>query len=278
MENQLKIKMVGLDLDGTTLNKDGKLSEETKRVFKEVAAKGVHIVVATGRTFDSLPKEIVELDELEYIITSNGAHITRLCDMEVIHSNFIPEEAIERLVPLFIEKGYSIEAFTGGKAYIDKREYDYFKSCKESYRNLDYVLSTRNPVEGLHQFMLDHKGEIENINLNFEFLEDKAKARDVLLEVPGITLTSSFVHNWEIGGGTTSKGNALNALADILGVIPEDELLACGDSPNDIAMIKLAKVGVAVENATDETKAAADYVFPSNEDDGVAKAITRFVK
>ncbi|MCQ2550762.1 MAG: Cof-type HAD-IIB family hydrolase [Clostridia bacterium] len=271
------IKMIGLDLDGTTLNENGKLSEFTRKAFKLAREKGAHIVVTTGRTFDSLPEEILSLEGLEYIITSNGAHITRLQDKKVIYSNCIHPDSIEELVKIFKAEGYSIEAFTGGKAYMEKAEYEFFKNAKESYRSIDYILRTRNPVEYLFDFVLDRKAEIENINLNFEDLKDKERALPVISRVKDITITSSFVHNWEIGGATTSKGRALSALADMLEIDPKEELLACGDSPNDISMISLAKVGVCVENGTQETKDAADYVYPSNKDDGVAKAIIDFV-
>ena len=271
------IKMIGLDLDGTTLNKEGKLSQGTKEAFKMAIDKGVHIVVTTGRTFQSLPEEILTIPQLEYIITSNGAHITRMKDKSVIYSNCISPVAIQKLVPIFVKEGYSIEAFTGGRAYMDEEEFNYFRTAKESYRSIDYILKTRNPVKNLFSFVLEHKAEIENININFEDLKDKARAYPLLKEVPGITITSSFVHNWEIGGESTSKGNALKALGNMLGIDVGESLLAAGDSPNDISMIKMAKIGICVENGTEDTKMAADYIYPANDKDGVAKAIMDFV-
>lgn len=270
------IKMIGLDLDGTTLNKEGKLSDFTRATLAKAMDKGICIVVTTGRTFAALPEEITGISELEYIITSNGAHITRMADSEVINSWYIPSDAIENLAKLVREKGYSIEVFTGGKAYMEKAEYEFFKNADSSYRDISYIVRTRNPVEDVLGFMLEHKDEIENVNINFEVLEEKAKARDALLGIGDVNLTSSFVHNWEIGGAHTSKGNALMTLAGELGIDASTELLACGDSPNDISMIKAAKVGICVANGTDETKAAADFVYPSNEEDGVAKAIIDF--
>ena len=271
------IKIVGLDLDGTTLNEEGKLSDFTRAVLHRAMDEGVHIVVTTGRTFAALPKEITDIEELEYIITSNGAHITRMADRKVIYSRYIPEDAICNLAKLIKQKGWSIEVFTGGKAYMEKAEYEYFKNADKSYRDIEYIVRTRNPVEDVIGFMLSHGKEIENVNINFEDLDEKARARDELASIGDVNLTSSFIHNWEIGGANTSKGNALSALCDELGLNAAEELLACGDSPNDISMIKAAKVGVCVENGTKETRAAADYIYPSNKEDGVAKAIIDFV-
>ena len=270
------IKMIGLDLDGTTLNDNGKLSDYTRSVLHKAMDKGIHIVVTTGRTFASLPEEILSISELEYIITSNGAHITRMADREVIYSKYIPSEAIENLAEVVKKQGYSIEIFTGGRAYMEKSEYEFYKNSKESYRDIAYIVRTRNPVENLIGFMLEHKDKIENVNINFEDLDDKKRAKAILEGIGDVTLTSSFIHNWEIGGGSTSKGNALCALAGELGIDPSEELLACGDSPNDISMIRQAKIGICVENGTEETKAAADYIYPSNGEDGAAKAIMDF--
>ena len=90
------------------------------------------------------------------------------------------------------------------------------------------------------------------------------------------TLTSSFDHNLEIGGATTSKAGALRELEQILGVKP-CEMMAIGDSPNDMAMMQLAGMPVAVGNAKDEVKAIAKYVTGTNHEDGVAQAVKKFV-
>ena len=124
--------------------------------------------------------------------------------------------------------------------------------------------------------MIQNKHQIENISINFEFAEDKEKWQRILERIDDITLTSSFKHNFEIGGANTSKAEALRFLMRRLDVEPR-ELMACGDSPNDIEMIKLAEIGVVVGNASEEMKSLADYVTDTNDNDGVAKAIENFV-
>ena len=100
--------------------------------------------------------------------------------------------------------------------------------------------------------------------------------REELLKLPDATITSSFRHNLEIGGATTSKAEALRRMRDIFG-IKKEEMMAVGDSPNDMAMLMDAGLAVAVANAEDEVKAVAGYIAPSNHDDGVADAVERFV-
>ena len=138
------------------------------------------------------------------------------------------------------------------------------------------MLQTRRPVAGLYDFILKHKEHVENINVNFEDQADRAMMREVLGRLENTTLTTSFDHNLEIGGATTSKAEALRELERILGVRPE-EMMAVGDSPNDVAMMKLAGLPVAVGNAKNEVKAVARYVTATNHEDGVAQAVRKFV-
>lgn len=277
--NDKNIRMVALDLDGTTLDPYGKITERTVAAFKRAMEQGVHIVISTGRTFQSLPKQLFTIDGLEYVVTSNGAHITELASMERIYENLLPPESVAAVVELIRKKGrthISVETFIDGHAYIDKDEYEEIIAEGSTYRDAAYIRDTRNPVPQILDYMMAHKGEIENISLNFEFLEEKAVWREELAQIPDLTLTTSFIHNIEMGGRNTSKGTALTFLMERLGVSPE-ELMAVGDSPNDGEMLKLAGLGVAVANGTEETKAIADYVTASNAEDGVAKAIEKFV-
>ena len=141
---------------------------------------------------------------------------------------------------------------------------------------MDYILWSRRPVPDVLALLDEHIREIENISVSVPDPAEKERVRRRLEKVKGITITSSVPYNIEIGGGTTSKAEALSHLMMKLGVTPA-ELMACGDSPNDLAMIRMAGLGVVVDNASDAMKREADFVTASNDEDGVAKAIERFV-
>lgn len=271
-----RIRMVALDLDGTTLNDDKQISERTIEAFRKAMEQGVHIVVSTGRTYGSLPQQLFSIEGLEYAVTSNGAHITEIAGRKLIYEDYIPAVAIERIEKLLRNTGISVEVFVKGRAYIDRREYEEVLTMGSSYRDAEYIKTTRTPVHDILDFMLAHKETVENINITFEFLEEKEQWREVLEQIEGTTLTSSFIHNFEVGGRSTSKAEALRWLMRRLDV-SADELMAVGDSPNDEEMIKLAGLGVAVANARESTKETADCITASNQEDGVAKAIEKFV-
>ena len=273
----MDIKLIALDLDGTTLRRGSILSDETKEALEGAIKKGVHVVIATGRTFASLPECIFEIEGLEYVITSNGAHIKDLNIDETIYSNCADGNAIEEVRDLlYNHREYPVEVFTDGHAYIDEVVYEDIKNNGSDYMDANYIIRTRNPIPCVYDFMLEHKDEVENINIHFRSLEDKAKFKVVLEELEGITVTSSMPHNIEIGGETTSKATAIFDLCQRLN-IEEANVMAVGDSPNDSAMIMAAGLGVAMGNAVDEVKEIADYVTLSNAEDGVAYAVRKFV-
>ena len=209
----MKIKLIALDLDGTTLRSKSVLSEETKDTLEAAIKKGVHVVVATGRTFTALPEQIFDIDGLEYIITSNGAYITRLKDKKVIYENYLePEGAVHMHSLLSRFRQFPIEVFTQGRAYIDRQVFDDVKKNGSDYMDAAYIVRTRTPVENVYDLLLNKKEKNENINIHFRDFRDKEVMKELLEKEKDITVTSSMPHNLEIGGKTTSKAQAVAAL------------------------------------------------------------------
>ncbi len=272
----MTVKLIALDLDGTTINNDRVISQRNRQALQAAADKGVNIVIATGRTFSALPKDVFEIPAIRYVLTSNGARITDLAENRTVYENCISPFATEKAVELLRSHKYVVECFVEGVAYIEKSYFEYVKEGNRCFRDREYILKTRNPVEGIYEYMLANKGHLENININFDDVSEKPAMREKLLTLPEVTITTSFPHNLEIGGATTSKAEALRELGRILGVLPE-EMMAVGDSPNDIAMLQACGLPVAVGNAVDEVKAVVKYVAPANHEDGVADAVERFV-
>ena len=272
----MTIKLIALDLDGTTLNDDRVISERNREAMQRAADMGVNVVIATGRPFSAVPKDVFEIEGIRFVLTSNGARITDLHEGRSFYENCLSPLAVEKSVEMLKEHDYIIECFVDGIAYIDGPYFYKIKETKLSYRNVEYILNTRNPVDDIYEFLLEHKHEIENINVNFEDISQKPAMKEKLLTLPETTITTSFDHNLEIGGATTSKAEALRQMGALLGIKAE-EMMAIGDSPNDMAMMLASGFPVAVGNAKDEVKAIAQYIAPTNHEDGVADAIEKFV-
>lgn len=272
----MSIKMIALDLDGTTLTSDRNITERTREAFRRASEMGVHIVASTGRTFSALPPQVVELPYITYAITSNGAHINLISTGESIYDACLSEKAVYDIARLYEELDAELEVFIDGKAFMDQSFHDYIVENGLKHRSAEYVLWSRKPVDGIEQLMLDNKDRIENVNFCFSEHEDLEAARHLIEAIPESTVTSSFINNLEVGGPNTSKKSALIELMGRLG-IDRSELMCCGDAPNDIDMIEYAGLGVAVGNAWGGTKDHADYITGTNDEDGVAQAIEKFV-
>ncbi len=270
------IKLIALDLDGTTLRTGSILSAQTKEALEAAIMRGIEVVIATGRTFSALPQEILDINGLKYVITSNGANLIELSTGSILYSNYIEEKRIVEIGGILGKHRFMVEVFSEGKAYIDREIYDNLDKWKVGEEHKKYVLATRRTTENIFDFLKENKNEIENINIIFGNQKDKDMMHAILESINDITLTSSREYNIEIGGSTTSKADALNKLCQILGIRFE-QVMACGDSPNDEAMLRVAGLPIAMGNAVKQIKIMAKYITGSNDEDGVAEAINKFV-
>ena len=269
------IKVIAMDLDGTALNHQKQLTERTRAAIQNAAKSGIQIVVATGRTFSSLAPEVLAMPEITCAITSNGAVVNRIPDGAVLLHNYPNPETVSEIAGMIQGEKIDTEVCTGGQAYIGQSYYDRVLEGKTN-RDVQYVKTTRHPVPDISQFLLEHRVAIENINLNFKTLEEKQQWQQRFQKLPGVTPTSSFLFNVELGGATTSKAHALQALLDEWQMTSR-QVMAFGDSENDLGMIQLAGIGVAMANGMEEVRQAADLLAESNEEDGVAKIIEQLI-
>ena len=139
------------------------------------------------------------------------------------------------------------------------------------------IHSTRVPTEKMRSWVTDPVNTVEKFNLFFkkEREDDRTKAREALNQFSDLSITSSLGNNLEINHKDATKGNGLASLAAYLG-LKKEEVMACGDGENDISMLDEAGIGVAMGNASDLVKRAADVVTLTNDQDGVAYAIEKW--
>ena len=270
------IRLIAMDLDGTALNSKKELTERTRQAIMQAVKQGIHVVVATGRTFSSLAPSVLAVKELTCAVTSNGAVINRVPDGEVLHANYLSAEAVMKVAEMAERESVDTEACTGGLAYIGQDYYDKVLAGK-SGRDIHYVRTTRHPVPDIYEFMREHRDSIENINLNFDTLEEKLRWQKMMREDPEVTPTSSFLYNVEVGGKNTSKAHALLHLMEQW-QLSREQVMAFGDSENDLEMLNMAGTGVAMANAEEAVRRAADLTAESNDQDGVAKVIEDLLK
>lgn len=274
------IKLIATDLDGTLLDRNMALSERNRIAFENAAAKGIILVVATGRSFRSVPDYVKNITGIKYAVTANGANTHDVSTGKLMDSQHISDAAIDGVWDILNTKGIMLEVFVEGRPYVYNWDYvnPQIFGTTDSY--LKYFMATRKPVEDIFNFIKEHQSQIENINLVFrspnERLDALHRLESIAEKENSFTLTSSFPFNLEIGGTNVDKATAIAKICSSHDIDSKD-VMCLGDNHNDLTMVKYAGIGVAMEDAVDEVKAAADFVTKSSSESGVAFAVEKFI-
>lgn len=270
------IKMIGLDLDGTLLTDKKELTDYTKEVLTKAIGQGVTVLIATGRPISAIPEELISFPGMRYIVTSNGARVLDLAENRVLIEHTMSQETAGVLLDILKDYDAIREAFVEGMSYCAKEAMDHVYDFFEKPYMGDYILNTRIPAESVKEQVFLLGKRVDKVHGIFKDLTERKEALERMRNVPGIIITGAFGNSLEINSEGTSKAESLISLGKLLG-IKREEIMTCGDGMNDYEMIEKAGFGVAMENGNPKVKAVADYVTVSNEEDGVAKAIEKFV-
>lgn len=272
----MQIKMVGLDLDGTLLNSKKELTPFTKEVIAKAIEKGVHVLVATGRPFTGVPKELREFPGMRYALTSNGARILDTATGELLIEHLLSRESAKKTLEITGKYDTLQEIYFDGQGYAEQGKLDHVERYHHDPNMWAYVRSSRIPVPNIMELLDSKEQELDKVQALFSDMEERRAAWKELSECEDLNLVSSLKYNIEINAAGVNKGKGLIALGKILG-IEREEIMAIGDGDNDIEMITEAGVGVAMGNAEESVKCNADYVTGTNDEDGAAQAIVKYV-
>ena len=268
------IRVIGLDLDSTLLKDDKTISDYTKSVLERAIEKGIYILPATGRVVSGIPECVKAVKGIEYAVCSNGASVLNLSTGEEIYSSKIPLTDALAFIDLAEKYDTMYDCYAEGRGYAEKRFMDKLECYGMEPVMMKLARQTRTTVSSLKECLTEMQCDVEKFNLFFADNEKRLKAMEELSKIPYLKITSSLPNNIEINARDCNKGTALIGFARKLGFTRE-QVMACGDGSNDYDMIVAAGIGVAMSNAKEELKQAADYITVSNEEDGVAKAIER---
>ena len=274
----MNIKLIAIDMDGTFLNDEKKAPEENIRALEACAARGIEVVPATGRTVLAVPEEIKNLPGVRYAITTNGAVVADLHKEEILSTCRMSVETAVKIMEMArgSEDDIMYDAYIEGVGYTSEYFWDHLDHYATTPGIASLIRKTRRTVPDHIAYVRACGMEVEKINLFFVDMEARMRMRERLNQMPEIAVTSAIPENLEINAVGASKGGALKRLAEQLHIDIE-ETMAFGDGENDISMLMAAGCGIAMGNAENSVKAAADYVTTSNNEAGVAAAIHHLI-
>ena len=264
-------KLIALDMDGTLLREDKSVSERTKKAIADAKAKGVTVVIATGRPIDGVTRYLEELDMLgenDYVLSYNGGLVLKTKSREVVSKTALTGADLHYLHNLSKELGVNIHAFSEVHGLITPKNSKYTE-VEANINGIKIAINDYSDIEDDHSIikvmMIDEPEVLQKAidNLPKEVYEK-------------YTVVRSAPFFLEFLNKKVNKGTGVELLAKHLN-IKQEEIMTFGDAGNDLDMIVYAGMGVAMANAFDEVKEAANYITDSNENDGVAKAIEKFV-
>ncbi len=258
-------RLIVTDLDGTLLTHRKDISPRTRRALEQAARRGSRIVVATGRSFpvarhfcDGLPLTAPQ-------ITYNGAVIHDPTADRELSCLLLPPEWVRPSIEFFLDANVAVACFTTKALYMDQR--------------IPEPHSWQPQLAGLPEQLADMRAVAEQPCIKVVGFADAptiSRLRPLAEQRFGhalyVTQTSPVL--LELLHPEVSKGAALRRIAQML-EIPHGEIVAFGDSHNDIDMLDVAGVGVAMGNASAEVKGAADMVTDGHDEDGIATALVR---
>ena len=268
--------MIGLDLDGTLLNEKKELTPRTRLALRKALDAGVVVLVATGRPWMGVPEELRNFPGMRYALTSNGARIVNTADGSVLEEHLLSPELGKRALEICGKYDTLQEIYFDGQGYVCEEKMAQVEKYDRNPNMWEYLRTTRKPVPDLMELLKKENRGMDKAQALFADMEERKRAWEELAQVDGLTLVGSLRYNIEINAAGVNKGSGLIRLGELLG-IRREEIMACGDGDNDTVMLREAGFGVATANAEEQVKEAADYITDSNEEDGVAKAIEKFV-
>ena len=271
----MKIKLIATDLDGTLLSPDHvSVSPANAAALRRASDAGVKIVIASGRTDDVFPADVRALDFLDFALVSNGAAMISYPEMRHTPISEIPYSVWCGIYDKMAAAGADPEIYAEGRSFMDESRIERFTSSLLTPALVNELKSHITVVPDVKKALEGHS--IEKLCVLTVPDETRDALTKTLFDDTRISCTSSIPGNIEANARGTSKGTALAHLADSLGFAP-DEIMALGDAGNDIEMLKFAGCSVAMANASEPARKAARYTTSSNADDGVARAIRKFV-
>lgn len=266
MKENLKYKLIASDLDGTLLDSEQRVSSENLRAIDAINAVGVQFVPCTGRALGEIPRELLDTFSVRYFITSNGAAVFDKVRNEMIITHYIPTLAAKIILDTVKDRSAYVLAHVDGVNYYDLKQLsnEDFDRCKVNAYYHDLIIKKASPKEDFYNYLLSARA-IEMFCLIFGSPELLLECKQKFIDTGILTVIQTSENILEIVALGTNKGSTLAQLTSFFGISPS-EVVAVGDSENDLSVMKIAGLSLAMANGASVVKDVADKVICSQDE------------
>ena len=287
-------KLVAVDLDGTMLNSFGDITENTKQVIKEKIKDGKEIIIASGRSIDSIKTIAEEIGSKNFFIAGNGSIIYDIKKDKIIYEKYIPKNKALQIMEMCEENSIFYTVYTKNTIVTSSLQYNVLYYYKENLKKEENKKTSITIVENICEYVKNMKDEnvmkilvadstksifnsiikkVRNIK-DVEVLDVSHMSRKIIRH--GTEEIPIEYYYTEISMQNVDKWSAIEYLIKKI-EIKKEEVIAIGDNMNDKKMIENAGLGIAMKGSMPEVLEAANYVTSSNNEEGVASALQKFL-
>jgi len=264
-------KLVALDMDGTLLNSAKQVTERNRQAIAKARQQGVTVILASGRPLAGMTQTLKELEltsKDDFVVSSNGSYVHRVSDFENIHSKIITGKDAKRIAKVAADLKVHMHAFSVEYGLITPKS-NPFTEHEANINGLEIHEFDFSQLDDDHQIVKAMFADAPEVLDRITPLVDTNLYQDY-------TVVRSGHIFLEFLNPESNKGVGVAAVAKYLGIKP-NEIISMGDAENDHHMLEYAGLGIAMGNATEETKALADYITDTHDNSGVAKIIEKFI-
>lgn len=277
MKHSQAIRLVLVDLDGTLLQGVDTVTPRTAEAFRRLREAGVTPVIATGRLAYESDFAVRAIGADGYLIAMNGLNVYEdYRTGKLLSEAYMPEDAVSFILERLLREQIFFQVYLGNRAYCQADRAHLIDDCGMDEAHVAFFSGTQQIVPDLCAFLRE-KGL--RVNKFFASVRDTAQLpflRAALDAIPAVTTLASSPHFVEVLPEGADKQRAVRAVRERLGLLPA-QVMVIGDSENDLGMFDEALTCVAMGNACPALKAKANYIAPTNAEDGVAWAIETLV-
>ncbi len=263
-------KLIAFDMDGTLLNSEKTISPDTLSAVNRVFDSGKEAVLSTGRCIAELRDIFPLIPRLRYAVSTSGGLVYDIKEKKSIFSKVIEPSLCDEIFSTITKRDVMLHILTAERSIVSKEQEEnmahfHMGVYKSMYDKIATIVD--DPIE----FIRDNHEDIYKINLYHTSQEERDKSRRQL-EKLGLEIIDSEITSIECSPKGVTKGTGLVALCEHLG-FGIDKAIAVGDSDNDLDVLSKAGLAIAMGNANDRVKAAADIIVSDNDHDGCADAV-----